>query len=93
MDPSYIVIDEVVGIWLTVLLLMVFYPPSCKLYGLGFIVFRLFDIFKPWPIGLIDKGFAEHRCLAALGIMTDDVLAAIMATVLVASLFAKFPQL
>jgi phosphatidylglycerophosphatase A len=78
-DPSYIVIDEVVGMWLTVLLLMIFYPPSWNLYGLSFITFRIFDIFKPWPIGWIDHSFAKHRSLAALGIMIDDIIAGFMA--------------
>jgi phosphatidylglycerophosphatase A len=78
-DPSYIVIDEIAGMWLTVLLLLTFNFPSWPLYGLSFIAFRIFDIFKPWPIGWIDEAFAKHQSMAALGIMVDDIVAGFMA--------------
>ena len=65
-DPQIIVIDEVVGQGLVLL----FAPITPLAYFLGFILFRLFDIFKPWPIYIIDK-----KMKGALGIMLDDVIA------------------
>jgi len=41
-------------------------------YGLGFALFRLFDIFKPWPISWADKSLG-----GAWGVMVDDVLAGV----------------
>jgi len=69
-DPSQIVIDEVVGQWFTLLVV----PPNIVFYLIGFLLFRLFDIFKPWPITWIDKNIK-----GGLGIMLDDVFAAIYA--------------
>jgi phosphatidylglycerophosphatase A len=69
-DPSEIVIDEVVGQWITLLAV----PPNIILYFFGFILFRLFDIYKPWPISWADKNIK-----GGLGIMLDDAIAAIYA--------------
>lgn len=65
-DPGPVVIDEVVGQWLALAVV----PPGPVLYALGFLLFRLFDIVKPWPIGWV-----ETRLKGGLGIMLDDVLA------------------
>ena len=73
-DPGWIVIDEVVGQWLTLLALPVKLIP----YGIGLLLFRLFDIWKPWPIRV-----AERRCGGGFGIMIDDVLAAIYALIVI----------
>ena len=67
-DPGEIVIDEVVGIWLTIAL----FPPSLNICILAFIFFRLFDIWKPWPISWVDKSVSNF-----FGIMLDDVVASI----------------
>jgi len=72
-DPSEIVIDEVVGQWITLLAV----PPNVILYFFGFILFRLFDIYKPWPISWADKNIK-----GGLGIMLDDAIAAIYAGIL-----------
>jgi phosphatidylglycerophosphatase A len=65
-DHSGIVWDEVVGYWITLLGVPIgFY---WMLYG--FVVFRLFDILKPWPIRVIDQ-----HVPGGWGIMLDDVLA------------------
>ena len=69
-DPSEIVIDEVVGQWITLL----FIPPNVILYFLAFILFRLFDIWKPWPISWADK-----EIKGGLGIMVDDIFAGFFA--------------
>ena len=49
-------------------------PFSWNAVVFGFILFRIFDIFKPWPIGLIDR-----QIHGGLGIMMDDILAGIYA--------------
>lgn len=69
-DHGGIVWDEIVGYLLT----MVAAPPGWLWIVLGFILFRLFDIVKPWPIGLADK-----RVSGGFGIMLDDVIAALYA--------------
>lgn len=66
-DPGEVVIDEVAGIWLT----LVPVTPTLLHFALGFALFRLFDIWKPWPVSLADRSL--H---GGLGIMADDVLAA-----------------
>ena len=69
-DHGGIVWDEFVGYWITM-----FMAPSGLFWVLlGFVLFRLLDIFKPWPIKWADKELA-----GGLGIMLDDVLAGIMA--------------
>ena len=65
-DPGRIVIDEVAGQWLTLIVA----PLNVRAYLLGFVLFRLFDIFKPAPIRQID---AEMR--NATGVMLDDIMA------------------
>lgn len=69
-DYSGIVWDEVVGYLLTMFLV----PLSFVWMVVGFFLFRLFDIWKPYPIRLVDKSVS-----GGLGIMLDDVLAAIPA--------------
>ncbi len=72
-DPGWIVIDEVAGQWLTLVLV----PADLVLYAIGFLLFRLFDIFKPWPIKTIEK-----RTPGALGVMLDDMVAALCAGII-----------
>jgi len=67
-DHGSIVWDEVVGYLIT----MTATPAEWHWIILGFILFRLFDIWKPWPINLLDK--YVH---GGVGIMMDDVLAGI----------------
>jgi phosphatidylglycerophosphatase A len=67
-DHPGIVWDEFVGYWITMLLA----PPGWMWIGVGFILFRIFDILKPWPIRWIDK-----KVGGGFGIMLDDVLAGI----------------
>jgi phosphatidylglycerophosphatase A len=71
-DYPGIVFDEMVGYWLTMLAC----PFDWKWILLGFLYFRLFDIVKPWPIRVIDK-----QVKGGLGIMLDDILAAVFAAV------------
>ncbi|MBF0561930.1 MAG: phosphatidylglycerophosphatase A [Alphaproteobacteria bacterium] len=66
-DPGRVVIDEVAGQWLTLLAT----PPNVTGYIVGFVLFRIADITKPWPVS-----WADRRLKGGLGIMLDDVLAA-----------------
>jgi phosphatidylglycerophosphatase A len=82
-DPSCVVWDE---IWAFGLLLTLWphthtqsIPLSSLDQCLAFILFRLFDIFKPFPIGWVDRQFKGFGWRGGLGIMLDDVLAAGMA--------------
>lgn len=81
-DPKEVVIDEVAGQWLTLCLMPLMYigPPEGWmpwLYAASFAAFRLFDIWKPWPIS-----WADRKLDNAFGIMFDDILAAIYAVIL-----------
>lgn len=69
-DHGSIVWDEIAGMFVTFL----FIPISASSLFIGFVLFRVFDILKPWPIGIIDK-----RLHGGTGIMLDDVLAGAMA--------------
>jgi phosphatidylglycerophosphatase A len=69
-DYGGIVWDEIVGYLLTMALV----PVSITWMIVGFVLFRLFDIWKPFPIRTIDKTIK-----GGLGIMLDDVLAAVFA--------------
>lgn len=69
-DHGGIVWDEFVGYWITMFLA----PAGWFWIVLGFALFRLLDILKPWPIK-----WADARITGGLGIMLDDVLAGIMA--------------
>ncbi|NLX18313.1 MAG: phosphatidylglycerophosphatase A [Desulfobulbus sp.] len=71
-DPSIVVIDEIVGQLIT-LSFIPFHPVTLLA---GFILFRFFDIIKPYPVGWIDR-----HLHGGLGIMLDDVVAALYALV------------
>ncbi|MBY0462369.1 MAG: phosphatidylglycerophosphatase A [Alphaproteobacteria bacterium] len=81
MDPSFIVIDEVAGLFFTIGLVGLFFPLTPLILVGSFLLFRFFDILKPWPIGWIDKKLAMSQETAAFGIMLDDMLAGLMAVV------------
>jgi phosphatidylglycerophosphatase A len=66
-DHGGIVWDEIAAF----LLVLPFAPPTPAGYALAFVLFRLFDIWKPFPIGWLDR-----RVDGGLGIMLDDVVAA-----------------
>ena len=65
-DPGVVVWDEFVGLWLALFLA----PPGWPWMLTGFAAFRLFDIWKPWPVRWADR--AVH---GGLGTMLDDLLA------------------
>ncbi len=80
-DAPAIVWDEFAGLWLALVLL----PPQWYWPLIGFVLFRFFDILKPWPISLADK-----KVHGGLGIMMDDVLAGIMAAIVMHLLLLVF---
>jgi len=91
-DPGFIVVDEVVGQWMALLPLPFLYTiidnNSFYLYSVpiavaGFLVFRLFDIWKPWPVNYADKNIP-----GGYGIMFDDVIAGMYALVVTSVLTA-----
>ncbi|MBF0609536.1 MAG: phosphatidylglycerophosphatase A [Magnetococcales bacterium] len=69
-DPKQVVIDEVVGVLIT----LAGVPWSWQDILAGFLLFRLFDILKPWPVGWLDR-----HVHGGVGIMADDVAAGILA--------------
>lgn len=88
-DPSEIVVDEVIGIWIA------FLPVSVGAAHVGaaltalwpgwitaFLAFRLFDIWKPWLVGRAD------RRGDAFGVMLDDVIAGVFAAIVVVAMAA-----
>jgi phosphatidylglycerophosphatase A len=72
-DPGAVVIDEVAGQWLVLLAA----PLDPIAYVLGFLLFRLFDIWKPWP-----ALWVQRHLKGGLGIMLDDLFAAVYAVIL-----------
>ena len=76
-DPSYVVIDEVAGMWLVLLLLpRIEYPQSLIWALIAFAVFRIFDITKVFPINKLEN----MSC--GFGIMMDDIAAGLFTAVL-----------
>ena len=73
-DHGSIVWDEFVGFWIT----MFAAPVGWVWVVVGFVLFRFFDIIKPWPISWIDK-----KITGGFGIMLDDVIAGVMAAVVI----------
>ncbi|MGV8995953.1 MAG: phosphatidylglycerophosphatase A [Parvibaculaceae bacterium] len=67
-DPSEVVIDEVAAIWL----ILAFVPMTWVGWFIAFVVFRFFDVAKPWPVSL-----ADAKLKGGFGIMADDIIAAL----------------
>lgn len=87
-DPSEVVADETAGQAITLMLIPAGYC-ACFLTTFGilsaaFVLFRLFDIFKPWPAG------AMQRIAGGWGILLDDIFAGLMAGVLLLILLKVF---
>lgn len=72
-DPSIVVIDEIVGMGISLL----FLPKDLRLFFIAFVLFRFFDIWKPFPI------HRSQNIHGGLGIMLDDVIAGIYALIVV----------
>jgi len=69
-DAGCIVIDEILGMFITLTVA----PPHPAAWFLGFVLFRIFDIFKPFPVSWFDQ-----RIHGGIGIMMDDVIAGLYA--------------
>lgn len=82
-DASPIVVDEVVGYLLT----MAFAPFGWRTALAGFVLFRAFDILKPWPVSALD------RIKSGLGVMLDDVGAGLYALAVMQVLLRATPWL
>jgi phosphatidylglycerophosphatase A len=85
-DPPECVIDELAGQWLACAFCLLTFGGlipvtqiSLAVFALAFLLFRLFDIWKPWPVS-----WADQNIKGGLGVMTDDMIAGLMAGVLVA---------
>ncbi len=72
-DPSWIVIDEFVGLWIAMFLI----PVNIQFILSAFVLFRAFDIFKPWHVG-----WADRELKGGMGVMMDDVLAGVYTNIL-----------
>jgi phosphatidylglycerophosphatase A len=83
-DPGWVVIDEFAGQWITLLALS-----RVSLLGLilAFLLFRIFDIAKPGPVGWADR---QH---GTFGIMADDVIAGVIAAILLVVCRLAWPAL
>lgn len=77
-DHGGIVWDEFVGIWLVLVLV----PAHWSWWLAAFVVFRVFDILKPWPIGWLDR-----RVHGGFGIMIDDLIAGAMTFLVIQTLW------
>jgi phosphatidylglycerophosphatase A len=84
-DPSECVIDELAGQWLACAFAALSFGGlipdthiSLPAFALSFLLFRLFDIWKPWPVS------AAEKLHGGVGVMLDDMVAGLMAGVLVA---------
>jgi len=82
-DPGWVVIDEFAGQWITLLALP---RPTAAGLVLAFVLFRLFDITKLGPVGWADR---QH---GAFGIMADDVIAGVIAALLLALAGIVWPE-
>jgi phosphatidylglycerophosphatase A len=69
-DPGFIVVDEVAAQWLVLAAV----PLDWRWYLAGFVLFRVFDVVKPWPARLV-----ERKLKGGFGIMLDDIVAALYA--------------
>ena len=82
-DHPAIVIDEVAGMWLALLAL----PAAPLVWALAFILFRLLDITKPWPLGWMDKNLKS-----GFGIMLDDLAAGAFTCLALHAALQLFPD-
>jgi phosphatidylglycerophosphatase A len=82
-DPGLVVVDEVVGMWVT----LTGVPVGPLVAALGFVLFRAADVVKPWPARDLE------RLSGGWGIMADDVAAGVYAQLLVRVAVLVWPPL
>lgn len=76
-DPGPVVIDEVAGQWLV----LAFVPMEIVWFLVGFALFRVFDVVKPWPVSVMDRDIK-----GGFGVMADDIGAGLYAVAAVLAL-------
>ncbi|MEJ5306100.1 MAG: phosphatidylglycerophosphatase A [Ignavibacteria bacterium] len=81
-DPPQVVIDEIVGMWFT----MLFVPKTFLLAAIGFVLFRIFDIIKPCPAR------QSQDIKGGLGIMLDDLIAGFYSLIILHLILLIFPE-
>jgi phosphatidylglycerophosphatase A len=91
-DHRSVVWDEFVGQWIALIPLVGFTALGVSgfqwwLVLAGFVLFRIFDVWKPWPISWLDR-----RMKGGLGVMIDDVVAGVFAAVVLAALIYALPS-
>ncbi|MCB0341265.1 MAG: phosphatidylglycerophosphatase A [Pseudobdellovibrionaceae bacterium] len=79
-DSKHVVIDEVVGYFIA----MTWLPMTWQSFLAAFLLFRFFDILKPFPIGILDK-----KVKGGLGVVVDDVAAGLITNILLQIVFTK----
>ena len=77
-DDQRIVIDEIIGFLIT----MLWVPKTIRFVIIGFLLFRFFDILKPFPIRRFEKGFK-----GGFGVVLDDVVAGVYANIVLRLIF------
>jgi phosphatidylglycerophosphatase A len=81
-DPGPVVVDEVVGMLIT----LAFIPVGVSGAAAGFVLFRVYDVIKPYPAGRLE------RLHGGLGVMADDAMAAVYANVSLRAVLWLFPE-
>jgi phosphatidylglycerophosphatase A len=79
-DHQEVVIDEVIGYLITV----VWLPLTWQTLVAGFVLFRFFDILKPWPISWMDQHIP-----GGVGVVVDDIAAGLVASIILQIIYAK----
>ena len=82
-DESWIVVDE----FSAMLFIMAFLPRDVFFALLALSIFRLFDIWKPWLVGLVDR-----KIHGGVGVMLDDLMAALFALAIILPLVQVVPE-
>lgn len=81
-DPPEVVIDEIVGMWITLL----FVPKVYLIIAIGFVLFRVFDIVKPFPAR------QSQDLKGGIGIMLDDIIAGFYSLIILHLIMIIFPE-
>ena len=82
-DESWIVVDE----FAAMLFVLVFIPRDVVLVLVALLMFRLFDIWKPWLVGLVDR-----KIHGGIGVMLDDLIAALFVLAIILPLIQVVPE-
>ena len=82
-DESWIVVDE----FAAMLFILAFLPRNVFLVSFSLLMFRLFDIWKPWLVGLVDR-----KIHGGVGVMLDDLIAALFVLALILPLVFVVPE-